>query len=220
MKRFMRMLGVILLILCLAGNTGATGITQSVYATLTGYRFFNMEDPDLDFVLSSTMIGILDMTYDDAGTEFFEYYDPDVNNDSGGIYKTWGLSDWPDSSILSDASFTLGGFLERIIGLFTEYERINNYCNSVMKNDGLSPVQFWVNSDILEIQGAVFPEFNQSFIFVWIFGEGGAELELEFGSPSLLVNGPLNPVPEPATMLLLGSGLIGIAGIRKKLRRS
>lgn len=34
-----------------------------------------------------------------------------------------------------------------------------------------------------------------------------------------LTNVQLNPIPEPATMLLLGSGLIGFAGFRRKVKK-
>lgn len=33
-------------------------------------------------------------------------------------------------------------------------------------------------------------------------------------------NGTVNPIPEPTTMLLFGSGLIGLAGFRRRFKKS
>jgi PEP-CTERM motif len=88
--------------------------------------------------------------------------------------------------------------------------------NSGSVNDGLLPGE----SASFTVSGAAFAGFTEAQICNAIFVRfQNVPLAAGSGGSDVGVPGNGNPIPEPGTMLLLGSGLLGLAGaVRKRLR--
>jgi len=104
------------------------------------------------------------------------------------------------------------------VSLGTTADTFNGYSWVALPEDFPGSQQFYALYLPLEYTGAI---AEGSYFFV---ATDPALVEGNDFSPKTdsAVGGdhPLTPIPEPATMLLLGSGLIGIAGIgRKKLKK-
>jgi len=71
-----------------------------------------------------------------------------------------------------------------------------------------------VGTDVSNLVTSVDPYVQNSILVSWVVPDNSV---IEIGQVNFLYGTEYSKVPEPGTMLLLGLGLIGIAGLRRKL---
>jgi len=85
--------------------------------------------------------------------------------------------------------------------------------DSGLPDDGAYDAMAWVDAPSLA------DAFVVSFVWLGTSTPGSQYFEVYDPGFSTVVSGETAPVPEPATLLLVGSGLLGLAGLRKRAKK-
>jgi len=109
------------------------------------------------------------------------------------------------------------------------FSTTNNWIRGEWSADGIAYNEFhmWdgVNyGDTFALSNSGYTGGSDLFVRFTLHRESGNSIAVQLfrsmpNDPQFVVAGSVNPAPEPATMLLLGSGLVGLAGFKRKNKR-
>lgn len=226
-----------LVFLCLAMAFAVAGYANAaVIINSTGFPYGNSWDNPPDEV-EAILMGIQSEIYGDGSGDIHLNI---INYGGGSITETW--SAWSAQTVILEeiAGFennTTFGWYDLADDskhqIFSGSDTNGDQADILFSN--LTNFGFYIDPNASgnymytehlknthdDYQVAIFEilEAPNTFILGW------EDLDLNGGSggdrdyQDMIVRANVNPVPEPATMLLLGFGLIGLAGFRRKLKK-
>lgn len=216
-KALLAGLAIGLMVIGASGNSEALTIQGALWAPSTAWSINpgsageNPIDPTATFTVDAinfdSRIGGVD-TYQ----EFLQGGLSNINN------LIWGNQDW------SVGTLGTPGYLDRHsfytasgIGSFFQFKGTGYFsANTLVTHDD----GFW-----LKLDGTVFDRSEPVYAKDTIVGNeaGNYEFIINYGAyngfPEVLITKISDPVPEPATMLLFGAGLAGLAGSRLRRKK-